>query len=96
MRHDPGLGHLLRVAFAGLSLLSGCGAAEQGPHCRAFVDCVAEFDGLRGTQTNVDRFLPAGSCWEGEKGAAVCENACRRGVPVLKQQEPALLCETEP
>jgi hypothetical protein len=72
--------------------LAGCKDVEQGPDCRAFVACVQELDTLRSTRTNVDRFLPAGACWEGSKGAAVCESACRRGIPVLRTQEPRLSC----
>ncbi len=79
------------VAFAFSSI--AC-AAEQGPECKAFVVCVSEFDTLRQTETNVDRFLPEGACWGGEKGAAVCEAACRRGIVLLHQQEAALTCKT--
>jgi hypothetical protein len=77
-------------------LFGGCSSPEQGPHCRAFIACVADYDEMRGTRTNVDRFLPGGSCWEGEKGAEVCENACRRGIPVLRQQQPELACTVVP
>ncbi len=71
---------------------SGCGKPEQGPECKAYLACVEEFDALRGTKTNVDRFLPEGACWGGDKGAEVCESSCRRGVPVLRAQEPRLAC----
>jgi hypothetical protein len=83
----------LAVSAAALStLLVACGRAEQGPECKAFVECVAAVDVLRSTQTNVDRFLPDGACWGGQKGAAVCESACRRGVVLLHEQEPQLTC----
>lgn len=74
------------------ALLVACAGAEQGPECKAFVECVAAVDVLRSTQTNVDRFLPDGACWGGKKGAAVCESACRRGVVLLHEQEPRLTC----
>ncbi len=76
------------------TLLVACGGAEQGPECKAFVECVAAVDFLRSTQTNVERFLPDGACWDGPKGAAVCESACRRGVALLHEQEPELTCNT--
>ncbi len=79
-------------AFALSTLLVACRDAEQGPECKAFVGCVAALDVLRSTRTNVDRFLPAGACWSGPKGAAVCESACRRGVALLHEQEPQLTC----
>lgn len=83
-----------RIGFVVSVLLGfGCGA-EQGPECKAFVVCVEELDSLRNTETNVDRFLPGGACWGGEKGAAVCEAACRRGVVLLHQQEASLTCKT--
>lgn len=72
--------------------LSACGDAEQGPACKAFVRCVSELDTQRSTSTNVERFQPGGACWNGSKGAAVCENACRRGITLLSEQEPALTC----
>lgn len=71
-----------------------CNDPEQGPDCRAFVACVKELDVLRGTTTNVARFEPDGACWDGKKGAEVCESACRRGVPVLRAEEPRLTCAT--
>ncbi len=74
------------------TLFVACGGAEQGPECKAFVECVVAVDVLRSTQTNVDRFLPDGACWSGRKGAAVCESACRRGVVLLHEQEPKLTC----
>lgn len=79
-------------AVAAWTLLVACRRAEQGPECKAFVECVAALDVLRSTQTNVDRFLPDGACWNGRKGAAVCESACRRGVALLHEQEPELTC----
>lgn len=81
---------MLMAAF--FLLATGC-SAEQGPECKAFVACVAELDGIRSTQTNVDRFLPDGACWNVEKGAAVCESACRRGMSLLHEQEPSLTCK---
>ena len=84
----------LGVALA-LAAAPACSDVEQGPGCRAFVACVKEADALRGTATNVDRFLPDGACWNGSKGAAVCESACRRGVPVLRAQESRLACVSE-
>lgn len=71
----------------------GCAEAEQGPQCRAYIECVRQADAERDTVTNVDRFLSDGACWDGTKGAAVCESACRRGIPVLRGQEPAITCE---
>ena len=82
-------------AAAQSTLLVACGRAEQGPECKAFVECVAAVDVLRSTTTNVDRFVPDGACWGGAKGAAVCESACRRGVVLLHQQEPQLVCNPE-
>lgn len=73
-------------------LCASCGA-EQGPECKAFVSCVGELDVLHGTHTNVDRFLPEGACWGSDKGAEVCESACRRGIPRLREQEPQLSCQ---
>ncbi|MBK6697267.1 MAG: hypothetical protein IPG50_34525 [Myxococcales bacterium] len=87
-----GSGSILLFARLVIALLPGCSDVEQGPECRAFVACVKEADTVRGTVTNVDRFLPSGACWGGEKGAAVCESACRRGVPVLRAQEPRVAC----
>ncbi len=84
---------ILAISAAALWMLLGaCRGAEQGPECKAFVECVGALDVLRSTQTNVDRFLPDGACWKGPKGAAVCESACRRGVALLHEQEPALTC----
>jgi hypothetical protein len=82
------------VALA-LAAAPACANVEQGPECRAFVACVKEADALWGTDTNVERFLPNGACWNGSKGAAVCEDACRRGVPVLRAQESRLACVSE-
>lgn len=82
-------------AVAQSTLLVACGRAEQGPECEAFVECVTAVDVLRSTTTNVDRFLPDGACWGGTKGAEVCESACRRGVVLLLQQEPQLVCNQE-
>lgn len=91
----PKMGRMVS-SVAGVALLLTCAAcgAEQGPECKAFVACVEEFDTLRNTDTNVDRFLPDGACWNGDKGAAVCELACRRGVILLHQQENRLTCKT--
>ena len=89
----PSVQTWLGVAFA-LAATSACSDVAQGPECRAFVACVKEADVRRGTVTNVDRFLPDGACWNGSKGAEVCENACRRGVPVLRRQE-SVACVTE-
>jgi hypothetical protein len=88
------LAWLFIAALVGLG--SGCAEAEQGPHCRAYVDCVRQADAQRGSVTNVDRFLADGACWDGVKGAAVCESSCRRGIPVLQKQEPAIACEAAP
>lgn len=91
---------LRRVFIAGSAsalsmLLVACGRVEQGPECEAFVECVAALDVLRSTRTNVDRFLPDGACWGGAKGGAVCESSCRRGVVLLREQEPELTCNQE-
>jgi hypothetical protein len=83
---------LVWVSLTATALISGCAEAEQGPHCRAYVECVRQADAERDTVTNVDRFLPDGACWDGTKGAAVCESSCRRGIPVLRGQEPAITC----
>ncbi len=83
------------LASAVVTLVAACGGAEQGPECKAFVECVAALDALRSTQTNVDRFLPDGACWNGTKGAGVCESSCRRGVVLLHEQEPQLTCTQE-
>ena len=84
------------LSAGALTLGAGCAEPEQGPECRAFVACVGAADAERGTQTNVDRFLPDGACWDGVKGAAVCESSCRRGIPVLRKQEPNITCEVTP
>jgi hypothetical protein len=80
------------VLIAGVGV-SGCADIEPGRFCNAYVDCVRGFDTERGTTTNVDRFVDGGACWDGQKGADVCEMACKRGIPVLTRQEPTLDCE---
>ncbi len=91
IRH-PLWGPLLFTLFLSLTTWTGCGGAEQGPECRAFLACVAKLDALKSTQTNVSRFLPEGACWGSDKSARVCESSCRRGVVQLLSQEPLLSC----
>lgn len=73
-------------------LVGGCGKAQQGPACRAFVSCVQQFDARNAVATDVARFMPEGGCWDSDKLADLCEKSCERGLPRLKAQDPGLEC----
>ena len=66
-----------------LAALTGCGV-EPSAACDRFVRCVQARDAQQGTQTNLDRFLPAGKCWSNSGLAEQCDRGCERGVDWLR------------
>lgn len=66
---------------------SGCAEVIQSDVCAQYVTCLADRDAAQGTQTDVERFVAGGPCWEGAEGAELCTNACERGLDFLATHE---------
>ena len=80
---------------AALSLLGpfgGCGEdnLEQSASCAQYVACVAAMDATSGTETNLLRFEPEGSCWGfSQAGFDLCDRACTDGLAFVQERYTA-------
>lgn len=78
------------VVLLALSLLwfcAGCVHVSQTQACLDFVTCVEDLDALKGMDTNTKRFDKNGACWGSEAGMELCDEACYRGLAVLRKTE---------
>lgn len=68
-------------------LLSACSeSVEQAPSCTRYVECVEELDEEEGVQTDLERFVPGGNCWNSDVGAELCATACERGLLLIQER----------
>jgi hypothetical protein len=75
-----------------LGLLGGCSGEdlEQSASCAQYVACIAAMDATRGTETDLLRFAPEGSCWGfSEAGFDLCDRACTDGLAFVQERYTA-------
>ena len=82
----------MRISTTALALmallgLAACGDIAPTHACEEYVACIDARDQRDGTSTNVDRFLPGGTCWSGAEGAEACDRACGNGLAWLVEVE---------
>jgi hypothetical protein len=82
----------MRIFFGIVVLLfvSACESdTSQTESCVQYIQCMEARDALSGITTNVDRYLPEGSCWGGiEAGRDLCDRSCVAGLKFLQDRDP--------
>lgn len=79
----------MTAALSLLGLLGGCGEEklEQSASCAQYVACVGAMDATSGTETDLLRFEPEGSCWGfSEAGFDLCDRACTKGLAFVQER----------
>jgi hypothetical protein len=73
-------------------LLSGCWGSPvgQAPQCQAWVACIRALDVDAGEETDLERFVEGGFCWNNPELAKGCTTACGRALTRMREREAAL------
>jgi hypothetical protein len=62
---------------------------SQTESCAHYVRCMEARDALLGITTNIDRFLPEGTCWgDITAGQELCDRSCEAGLKYLQDRDP--------
>ncbi len=75
----------LAVSMLALAVSSAC-VIPQSEECGKYVDCVAHFDEVNGTETSgvADAYGEGGTCWQNAETAESCTTACENANTSLK------------
>ena len=67
-------------------VLTACSEpVEQSSSCAQWVTCIDARDAELGITTNIDRFIPDGTCWSNPEQADLCDKACSAGLVQLAE-----------
>ncbi len=68
----------LAISVLALAVSSAC-VIPQSEECGKYIDCIAHFDEVNGTDTTAgieDSYGEGGTCWQNADTAAACTTAC--------------------
>ena len=73
--------HIILIFF-----LSACdNTVVQTESCAQWVSCIDARDVELGIETNNDRFLTTGNCWNNPDIGALCDKACTSGLVYMQE-----------